>query len=225
MVALETASLPDGRGRLSGLDSRSGAASVPPGLAGRLSTPLPERRRSMTLRTVGSAPGLRPVGRPLRLDRSRPTTPRRPAKPPARPRLHERGPRPRPALPRRDGRALGPRRGARATAPRTGRASAPARTGRRSRARARSTGDARPSASATACARWRPRRTSCALQIAERAEEAGRRLTRGRRASSGAGSAATLRARLVALERRMRQMEDDLAERARRAGALPGWLR
>ena len=63
------------------------------------------------------------------------------------------------------------------------------------------------------------------LRIAERAEEAGRVLTRGRRASSGAGSAATLRARLAALERRMRQMETDLSERARRAGALPGWLR
>ena len=63
------------------------------------------------------------------------------------------------------------------------------------------------------------------LQIAERAEEAGRQLTRGRRGSSGAGSAATLRARLAALERRMRQMEIDLSERSRRAGALPGWLR
>ena len=63
------------------------------------------------------------------------------------------------------------------------------------------------------------------LQITERAEEAGRQLTRGRRGSSGAGSAATLRARLVALERRTRQMELDLSERARRARALPGWLR
>jgi hypothetical protein len=63
------------------------------------------------------------------------------------------------------------------------------------------------------------------LQIAERAEEAGRQLTRGRRGSAGAGSAAALRARLVALERRMRQMEVDLSERARRARALPGWLR
>ena len=62
-------------------------------------------------------------------------------------------------------------------------------------------------------------------RIAERAEEAGRLLTRGRRAASGAGSAATLRARLVALGRRMRQMEEDLSERARRERALPGWLR
>jgi hypothetical protein len=63
------------------------------------------------------------------------------------------------------------------------------------------------------------------LRIAERAEEAGHVLTRGRRPSSGTGSAATQRGRLVALERRMRQMEVDLSERARRAGALPGWLR
>jgi len=63
------------------------------------------------------------------------------------------------------------------------------------------------------------------LRIAERAEEEGRQLTRSRRGSSGAGSAATLRARLVSLERRMRQAELDLSERARRASALPGWLR
>jgi hypothetical protein len=63
------------------------------------------------------------------------------------------------------------------------------------------------------------------LKIAERAEEAGRQITRGRRGSSGEGSAATLRARLFALERRMREMEVDLSERARRARALPGWLR
>jgi hypothetical protein len=63
------------------------------------------------------------------------------------------------------------------------------------------------------------------LRIAEQAEEAGRALTRGRRGSSGTGSAATLRTRLVALERRMKQMEVDLSERARRARALPGWLR
>jgi hypothetical protein len=63
------------------------------------------------------------------------------------------------------------------------------------------------------------------LRIAEQAEEAGRVLTRGRRGSSRTGSAATLRARLVALERRMRQMQIDLSERARRERALPGWLR
>ena len=63
------------------------------------------------------------------------------------------------------------------------------------------------------------------LRIDERTEEAGHVLTRRRRASSGAGTADTLRTRLAALELRMRQMEIDLSERARRAGALPGWLR
>jgi hypothetical protein len=65
------------------------------------------------------------------------------------------------------------------------------------------------------------------LRVAERAEEARHVLTRGRRRSSGSGSAsaAGLRARIQALERRMKEMEIDLSERARRAGALPGWLR
>lgn len=36
---------------------------------------------------------------------------------------------------------------------------------------------------------------------------------------------ARLRSRLAGLERRMRQLEDDLQERARRERALPGWLR
>jgi hypothetical protein len=61
-------------------------------------------------------------------------------------------------------------------------------------------------------------------QIAERAAEASR-LSRGRSASPGSGSPATLRAKLEALERRMREIEDGLADRARREGALPGWLR
>jgi hypothetical protein len=63
-------------------------------------------------------------------------------------------------------------------------------------------------------------------QIAQRAEAAGRELTGRRRSSrSGPSSEATLRTKLGALERRMRQIEDDLADRARRDGALPGWLR
>ena len=33
------------------------------------------------------------------------------------------------------------------------------------------------------------------------------------------------KARLAAIALRMRALEDDLAERARRDGALPGWLR
>jgi hypothetical protein len=63
------------------------------------------------------------------------------------------------------------------------------------------------------------------LRIAERAEEASRTLTPRRRGSSGTASAAALRARIDALERRMREIETDLSERARRARALPGWLR
>jgi hypothetical protein len=62
-------------------------------------------------------------------------------------------------------------------------------------------------------------------RIAEQAEQEGRQLVRNRRASPGSSSVATLRARLLGLERRRRQTEDDLAERARREGALPGWLR
>ena len=61
-------------------------------------------------------------------------------------------------------------------------------------------------------------------QIAERAEEASRQ-ARGRRSSGGGGSSAAQRAKLASLERRMRQIEENLAERARREGALPGWLR
>jgi hypothetical protein len=65
------------------------------------------------------------------------------------------------------------------------------------------------------------------LRLAERSEEASHALTRGRRGSSGSGatSAASLRARIAALESRMKEMETDLSERARRARALPGWLR
>jgi hypothetical protein len=45
------------------------------------------------------------------------------------------------------------------------------------------------------------------------------------RAALGGGPDPTSLARLAALERRMRALEDDLEERARRDGALPGWLR
>jgi septal ring factor EnvC (AmiA/AmiB activator) len=65
-------------------------------------------------------------------------------------------------------------------------------------------------------------------EIAEQAEEASRVLGQRRRSSaslSGSGSSTRLRAKLAGLERRLREMEDDLAERARRDGALPGWLR
>ncbi len=61
-------------------------------------------------------------------------------------------------------------------------------------------------------------------RIAERSEEASRVPTRRRRSSSG-DSDATLQARLAGIERRIRQEEENLSERARRDGALPGWLR
>jgi len=64
--------------------------------------------------------------------------------------------------------------------------------------------------------------------IAEQADEAAHVLS-GRRRSpaslSGNGSTSRLQARLASLERRIREMEEDLADRARRDGALPGWLR
>jgi hypothetical protein len=63
--------------------------------------------------------------------------------------------------------------------------------------------------------------------IAEQAEEASP--FRGRRRSSaslsGDPSTSRLRTKLASLERRIREMEEDLSERARRDGALPGWLR
>ncbi|OFV89420.1 MAG: hypothetical protein A2V74_08240 [Acidobacteria bacterium RBG_16_70_10] len=58
-------------------------------------------------------------------------------------------------------------------------------------------------------------------KLEERREER-RRFLRPR----GSGvSEATLLARLEALQRRMRELETDLEERARRDRALPGWLR
>ena len=84
-------------------------------------------------------------------------------------------------------------------------------------------------------ARVRARVASIAAQAADlraeigaKADEASRVLGRGRRSAAslpGPGSLARLRAKLLALERRIREAEDDLADRARRGGALPGWLR
>ncbi len=45
------------------------------------------------------------------------------------------------------------------------------------------------------------------------------------RASLGGDADPVARARLAAIALRMRALDDDLAERARRDGALPGWLR
>jgi septal ring factor EnvC (AmiA/AmiB activator) len=58
--------------------------------------------------------------------------------------------------------------------------------------------------------------------LAEREEE--RRHTLGRRRRGGS-SDATLERRLATIERQMRHLEEELRERARREGALPGWLR
>jgi septal ring factor EnvC (AmiA/AmiB activator) len=58
--------------------------------------------------------------------------------------------------------------------------------------------------------------------LAEREQE--RQWLVRRRHASGA-SETTLQARLASLERRRLQLETELEERARRAGALPGWLR
>jgi len=61
-------------------------------------------------------------------------------------------------------------------------------------------------------------------KIAERAREAP---VFGRRSapSSKASGVASLNASLAAVERRIRSTRDDLEERARQDGALPGWLR
>ncbi len=60
-------------------------------------------------------------------------------------------------------------------------------------------------------------------QIAERSSQSE---VFGRRRSSGdKTSVARLQASLAAVERRARQTQEDLEERARRDGALPGWLR
>ena len=55
-----------------------------------------------------------------------------------------------------------------------------------------------------------------------RSQRSGRR---GSSATTGSDTTAALRGRLVVLERRMRELEEQLADRARREGALPGWLR
>lgn len=67
-------------------------------------------------------------------------------------------------------------------------------------------------------------------RIAEENEKARRRsrdVVYGRRqgATTPARSTAPLEASLAAVERRIREVRDDLEERARRARALPGWLR
>lgn len=60
-------------------------------------------------------------------------------------------------------------------------------------------------------------------RIAERASQS--EVFGRRRAASGSSATASLRASLAAIERRARLTQDDLEERARHDGALPGWLR
>jgi hypothetical protein len=48
---------------------------------------------------------------------------------------------------------------------------------------------------------------------------------RGGGSASKSGGVSSLQASLAALERRIRSTQNDLEERARRDGALPGWLR
>ncbi len=64
-------------------------------------------------------------------------------------------------------------------------------------------------------------------RIEEQRDEASQLAGRRRRGSASAGgsSLAGMRERLRSLERRIRHAEDDLLDRARRDGALPGWLR
>ena len=63
-------------------------------------------------------------------------------------------------------------------------------------------------------------------RIAEREQAQRRRGSRGSRGSAPSTDATTaMRMRLLALERRMHQLEEDFADRTRREGALPGWLR
>ena len=200
------------------------AASVP--AASRAAFPSLSRKGAvpMTSRTIVLPLGFGLSRRSLvsrrRADGARPRR-----EPPAGARLHERRPRPRPAVPRRDRRPLGPgrlRRGAAARRRRpttTARARAARRTGARRRAACASA--SRPSRRRpTSCGRGSPREDD-ERQHCSRAQP--RASSRSRAASGDADPVA--RARLAAIELRMRALEDDLAERARRDGALPGWLR
>ncbi len=66
-------------------------------------------------------------------------------------------------------------------------------------------------------------------RIAQREQAERHRSSRGSRSSSSTSSTAettaAMRVRLQALERRMHQLEEDFADRTRREGVLPGWLR
>jgi hypothetical protein len=69
-------------------------------------------------------------------------------------------------------------------------------------------------------------RDTLRARLAEHRNDERHVLRRSRSARpSGTQSEQALEARIALIERRMRDLEEDLAERARRAGALPGWLR
>ena len=62
-------------------------------------------------------------------------------------------------------------------------------------------------------------------RIAERSSRSEVFGRRGSSSSSRGTSLVTLQSSLAAVETRVLHLEEDLAERARKAGALPGWLR
>jgi hypothetical protein len=63
-------------------------------------------------------------------------------------------------------------------------------------------------------------------RLAQRRDDERRVLRRARGSvSSQTDSDRTLEARIATIERRRRDLEEDLADRARRAGAQPGWIR
>ena len=62
-------------------------------------------------------------------------------------------------------------------------------------------------------------------QLAEKREEARERRFAGKTKTGGGGGEARLGGRITRLEARIREAEARLADDARRAGALPGWLR
>jgi hypothetical protein len=69
-------------------------------------------------------------------------------------------------------------------------------------------------------------REALRARMAAHEDDERRVLRSGRRSrSSQTDPGRTLAARIATIERHMRDLEEDLADRARRAGALPGWLR
>jgi len=161
--------------------------------------------------------------RPQPAESAHPTGPTRPATPlytnddleRMRPLRDETGARSVPAVPPDDGGAAappGPRRGAAASERPAARGEAYwRREAEKLRERLRTLSETRDGLRA---------------RLADRRDDE-RRVRRGARGSrtTGTQSSRTLETRIAAIEQRMRDLEDDLAERARLAGALPGWLR